>query len=166
MIGNGTQEQSFCRVLSKSLCPEQTTPAWCDKCNKFTPTLQLKRLETLPHVLALNCGMDNQNVSSTPNITTRRAFFDSLNYFLFFFFFQDKDFWQAQMDRLVENVTKQVEPSGGGGVPAAKETNKSNGSHTSKLCRYGEHCTRGNCRFRHPGQEPGIFFFFLFSRKQ
>ena len=44
------------------MCPEQTTPAWCDKCNKFRPTLQQKRLQTLPHILALNCGMEDSNV--------------------------------------------------------------------------------------------------------
>nr|CAI5821005.1 unnamed protein product [Callosobruchus analis] len=38
-------EWSFCDILKKSLCPQQTTPAWCEKCGKFTPTSQSKILQ-------------------------------------------------------------------------------------------------------------------------
>lgn len=57
------KEYSFCDVLLKSICPEQTTPAWCDKCEKYQPTLQSRRLKMLPNILSINCGLDNQQVS-------------------------------------------------------------------------------------------------------
>ena len=34
---------SFASVLCSSLCPEQTTPAWCDTCNKYQPTSHSRR---------------------------------------------------------------------------------------------------------------------------
>uniref|UniRef100_A0A1B6CJM8 PAN2-PAN3 deadenylation complex catalytic subunit PAN2 n=1 Tax=Clastoptera arizonana TaxID=38151 RepID=A0A1B6CJM8_9HEMI len=68
---------SFCDVLSCSLCPEQTTPAWCDQCERFQPTLQSRRIRMLPDILTVNCGMDNT---------------------------QEKCFWQGQMDLLVKQV--------------------------------------------------------------
>lgn len=39
------EEWSFCDILARSLCPNQTTPAWCDKCGKFTPTSQARNLQ-------------------------------------------------------------------------------------------------------------------------
>ncbi|KAK6618197.1 hypothetical protein RUM44_002648 [Polyplax serrata] len=120
----GVTEQSFCDVLSKSMCLEQTTPAWCDSCNKFRPTLQQKRIQALPHILALNCGMDDT---------------------------ADKQFWQTQMDALVDSVVKQSE---GSKTAATADVVKPMVANQSlKPCRYAEHCTRANCRFRHPGQE-------------
>jgi PAB-dependent poly(A)-specific ribonuclease subunit 2 len=58
----GKVEFSFCDVLLQSLCPEQTTPAWCDRCDKYQPTLQSRQLKVLPDILAMNCGLDNQQV--------------------------------------------------------------------------------------------------------
>lgn len=80
-----TTATSFCSILSRSLCPEQTTPAWCDQCERFQPTLQSRRIKSLPELLTINCGMDNN---------------------------QEKHFWQAQMDLLVKKV---LEMSGGTG---------------------------------------------------
>ena len=37
------QVVSFASVLCSSLCPEQTTPAWCDGCNKYQPTSHSRR---------------------------------------------------------------------------------------------------------------------------
>ncbi|XP_051153059.1 PAN2-PAN3 deadenylation complex catalytic subunit PAN2 isoform X2 [Leptopilina boulardi] len=81
---NPTEEVPFSKVLARSLKPEKVTPAWCDKCQKFNPTLQLRHLTKLPQVLALNCGLDTQ---------------------------QDKKFWQNQMDIVVKKVLNGVEGS-------------------------------------------------------
>jgi len=50
---------SFAEILSSSLCPEQVTQAWCEKCRKYQPTTQSRRLRSLPYTLSLNAGMDN-----------------------------------------------------------------------------------------------------------
>ncbi|XP_075237003.1 PAN2-PAN3 deadenylation complex catalytic subunit PAN2 isoform X2 [Lycorma delicatula] len=85
-------EFSFCEVLRSSLCPEQTTPAWCDQCERFQPTLQSRRLQVLPSFLTVNCGMDNM---------------------------QEKRFWQNQMDWLVK---KALEMSSADGTPATRHS--------------------------------------------
>ena len=54
------QKTTFGSVLCSSLCPEQVTPAWCEKCKKYQPTNQSRRLRSLPFTLSLNAGMDNQ----------------------------------------------------------------------------------------------------------
>jgi PAB-dependent poly(A)-specific ribonuclease subunit 2 len=53
------QKITFGQVLCSSLCPEQVTPAWCEKCKKYQPTTQSRRLQSLPYTLSLNAGMDN-----------------------------------------------------------------------------------------------------------
>ncbi|KAJ8929829.1 hypothetical protein NQ314_017427 [Rhamnusium bicolor] len=70
-------EWSFCDILKRSLCPQQTTPAWCEKCSKFTPTSQYRILQSLPKLLAINTGLHN---------------------------LQHKQFWQTQMDKVVAKV--------------------------------------------------------------
>ncbi|XP_044758606.1 PAN2-PAN3 deadenylation complex catalytic subunit PAN2 [Coccinella septempunctata] len=67
-------EWSFCDILKRSLCPQQTTPAWCDYCGKFTPTTQRRILQSLPKLLAINTGLHNP---------------------------AHKQFWQNQMDKVV-----------------------------------------------------------------
>ncbi|KAJ9580135.1 hypothetical protein L9F63_004208 [Diploptera punctata] len=79
-ISAGKVEYTFCDVLARSLCPEQTTPAWCDRCERFQPTLQSRQLKVLPNILVMNCGLDNP---------------------------QDKCFWQTQMDLVVQKVLDQ-----------------------------------------------------------
>lgn len=69
-----TEEWSFCDLLSASLCPQQTTPAWCDSCDKFSPTSQARILCSLPKILVINTGLHNT---------------------------QYKRFWQTQMDNIV-----------------------------------------------------------------
>lgn len=56
------EEVPFSNVLARSLRPEKITPAWCDNCQKFAPTLQSRQLTKLPQILALNCGLDTQQV--------------------------------------------------------------------------------------------------------
>ena len=53
------QKIPFGQVLCSSLCTEQVTPAWCEKCRKYQPTTQSRRLQSLPYTLSLNAGMDN-----------------------------------------------------------------------------------------------------------
>ena len=66
---------TFEEIVCSSLCPAQTTPAWCEKCRKYQPTHQARTLASLPYCLSLNAGMDNQ---------------------------QDVDYWQAQMQALYD----------------------------------------------------------------
>ncbi|XP_018561215.1 PAN2-PAN3 deadenylation complex catalytic subunit PAN2 [Anoplophora glabripennis] len=73
------EEWSFCDILKRSLCPQQTTPAWCERCSRFTPTAQSRILQSLPKLLAINTGLHN---------------------------FQHKQFWQTQMDKMVAKATK------------------------------------------------------------
>lgn len=56
--------------------------------------------------------------------------------------FQEKSFWQSQMDILVKSAVDLSASPGG------------------KPCRYGTACTRPGCRFKHPdqrGKEPSVF---------
>ena len=51
------QKFTFEEVVCSSMCPEQTTPAWCEQCRKYQTTRQIRNLKTLPNVLSLNAGM-------------------------------------------------------------------------------------------------------------
>ncbi|XP_071446379.1 PAN2-PAN3 deadenylation complex catalytic subunit PAN2 [Hetaerina americana] len=89
--GKNNKEYNFSDILHQSLCPEQTTPAWCDHCSRYQPTHQSRRIQALPNVLVNNCGMESQ---------------------------KDKTFWQTQMDLLVQkaqqnncNNEEQVNPN-------------------------------------------------------
>lgn len=73
------EEWSFCDLLSASLCPHQITPAWCDSCDKFSPTSQARILHSLPKILVVNTGLHNS---------------------------QYKQFWQTQMDNIVAKVVQ------------------------------------------------------------
>lgn len=86
-ITTGKAEFSFCDVLLQSLCPEKITPAWCDCCEKYQPTVQSRQLKVLPNILVMNCGLDNQ---------------------------QNKHFWQTQMDQIVQKVLDQAGIQGTG----------------------------------------------------
>ncbi|EFN73985.1 PAB-dependent poly(A)-specific ribonuclease subunit 2 [Camponotus floridanus] len=127
-IINPSEEVPFTSVLARSLRPEKITPAWCDNCQKFTPTLQSRQLTKLPQILALNCGLDTQQRLKLLKETK---------------LLQDKAFWQNQMDIVVQNVLtgKESSPSSSP-VPV-----------TAKPCRYGNNCTRVGCRFRHVGRD-------------
>ncbi|XP_022189319.2 PAN2-PAN3 deadenylation complex catalytic subunit PAN2 [Nilaparvata lugens] len=116
-------EMSFCEVLRSSLCPEQTTPAWCDQCERFQPTLQSRRLQQLPTLLTVNCGMDSV---------------------------QEKKFWQNQMDGLVKKALDAQQGGSEGGSPGG---GTGGGPTSNKPCRYGNACTRVGCRFKHPGRQ-------------
>ncbi|XP_026294129.1 PAN2-PAN3 deadenylation complex catalytic subunit PAN2 isoform X1 [Frankliniella occidentalis] len=76
-------QYTFGQILGQSLCPEQVTPAWCDSCDRFQPTKQSRGLKQLPHILSINCNLDNP---------------------------KDKAFWQTQTDLIVK---KMIDKNGG-----------------------------------------------------
>jgi PAB-dependent poly(A)-specific ribonuclease subunit 2 len=51
------QKTTFEDIVYSSMCPEQTTPAWCEQCRKYMTTTQTRNLVTLPNILSLNAGM-------------------------------------------------------------------------------------------------------------
>ena len=51
------QQLQFQDIVCSSMCPEQTTPAWCEQCRKYQTTNQMRTLKTLPNILSLNAGM-------------------------------------------------------------------------------------------------------------
>lgn len=120
-------QHTFGQVLAQSLCPEQVTPAWCDSCDRFQPTKQSRGLRQLPHILSINCGLDNP---------------------------KDKAFWQMQTDLVVQKMIEKTggETNGPVSAPAPAPAPAAPQSSPTKACRYGSACTRPNCRFRHPGQ--------------
>ncbi|XP_076249943.1 PAN2-PAN3 deadenylation complex catalytic subunit PAN2 isoform X1 [Rhynchophorus ferrugineus] len=109
-------EWSFCDILNRSLCPQHSTPAWCDNCGRFTPTSQCRVTQSLPKVLSINTGLDIP---------------------------QHKQFWQTQMDKVVAKLLNA--DIGKSPTPSTTPTN----TPSSKPCRYGDHCSRPGCRFRH-----------------
>jgi len=139
------------------MCPEQTTPAWCDQCRKYQPTNQTRKLKTLPRILSLNAGM----VSLW---CLRELFFiylgmDFQGLFQRFGTFkfdrillttfqdnpQDVVYWQTQME--LEFGTAQTdEDKATNATPAAAQQPPPN----AKPCRYGNSCTRPDCKFWHP----------------
>ncbi|XP_018369968.1 PREDICTED: PAB-dependent poly(A)-specific ribonuclease subunit PAN2 isoform X3 [Trachymyrmex cornetzi] len=109
-IINPSEEVPFTNVLARSLRPEKITPAWCDNCQKFTPTLQSRQLTKLPQILALNCGLDTQ---------------------------QDKAFWQNQMDIVVQNVLTGKESSPNSSpVPVTAKPCRYGNNCTRTGCRF------------------------------
>ncbi|TRY64214.1 hypothetical protein TCAL_00495 [Tigriopus californicus] len=81
---DGKASATFEDVVCSSLCPKQMTPAWCEKCRKYQPTNQNRKLLSLPYHLSLNAGLDNP---------------------------QDIAFWSTQMNRLFLEHCKEEELS-------------------------------------------------------
>ncbi|GBP30869.1 PAN2-PAN3 deadenylation complex catalytic subunit PAN2 [Eumeta japonica] len=46
----------FIELLRASLASRRSTPAWCERCRRFSPTEQRGRIIRLPPILAINCG--------------------------------------------------------------------------------------------------------------
>lgn len=53
---NPSEKQIFVELLKASLATRRSTPAWCENCKRFNPTIQRGRVVRLPPVLAVNCG--------------------------------------------------------------------------------------------------------------
>ena len=49
----------FTKLLQESIMRKQTTQAWCDKCQKYQTAGQLRKIVSLPDVLAINCQLDH-----------------------------------------------------------------------------------------------------------
>ncbi|XP_053669527.1 PAN2-PAN3 deadenylation complex catalytic subunit PAN2 isoform X2 [Anopheles marshallii] len=121
-------EGTFGTILKHSLGVEKTTPAWCETCNKFTPTNQKSRVTDLPAILSINCGLDNE---------------------------KELEYLKRQMTR---STGAQASPSQSGqgtttaaGATGDQSTVTFNGSGTgTKMCRYGTNCSRVDCHFAHP----------------
>ncbi|KRY01818.1 PAB-dependent poly(A)-specific ribonuclease subunit 2 [Trichinella pseudospiralis] len=58
----GTETVTFETILENSLCLEQNTHAWCQKCLKFEVAKHYKRIQSLPDVLCINCNIDSDKV--------------------------------------------------------------------------------------------------------
>ncbi|XP_020913872.1 PAN2-PAN3 deadenylation complex catalytic subunit PAN2 [Exaiptasia diaphana] len=54
---------SFESLIESTLCREQSMQAWCDKCGRYQPTVQTRKVTSLPDVLAFNCHVDHPNES-------------------------------------------------------------------------------------------------------
>ncbi|XP_048584798.1 PAN2-PAN3 deadenylation complex catalytic subunit PAN2 isoform X2 [Nematostella vectensis] len=95
---------SFESIIEATLCREQSMQAWCDKCGRYQPTVQSRKVTRLPDVLALNCHVEQEG---------------------------EIELWKTQQKML--------------NVPQLEEKPV----QTSKPCRYGDSCTRADCKFRH-----------------
>ncbi|XP_023944660.2 PAN2-PAN3 deadenylation complex catalytic subunit PAN2 [Bicyclus anynana] len=93
----------FLELVRASLAARRSTPAWCEHCARFTPTVQRGRILRLPPILAINCG------GATPH---------------------EKAYWTKGVQKDTPETTKR--------------------GSSSKPCRYGLHCARPGCRFKHP----------------
>ena len=49
----------FSKALEACMCMPNTTQAWCDNCDKYSPVKQIKCYKSLPNTLAVNTGLDN-----------------------------------------------------------------------------------------------------------
>ena len=108
------QKTSFAQVLCASLCPEQVTPAWCERCRKYQPTTQSRRLQSLPFTLSVNAGMDNPG---------------------------DLAFWSTQMSLLLEEVEGVPPPPAPGSpgkqaAPPGQKACRYGGSCTRPDCKF------------------------------
>lgn len=131
--GNGSNgkedvigKYSFADIVCSSMCPEQTTPAWCDQCRKYQTTNQTRNLQSLPHILSLNAGMDNS---------------------------QDIAFWTAQMEYLYTEANPEEEPESRTQPAASATQTQKQLPPNVKPCRYALACTRPDCKFWHPEPE-------------
>jgi PAB-dependent poly(A)-specific ribonuclease subunit 2 len=116
------KKHSFQDIVCSSMCPEQTTPAWCDTCKKYQTTSQTRNLLSLPNILCLNAGMDSA---------------------------QDVAFWTAQMEHLYLEKGPKNEANHAEVAPKLPES-LNRPSVMAKPCRYGNACSRPDCKFSHP----------------
>ncbi|KPP69646.1 PAB-dependent poly(A)-specific ribonuclease subunit PAN2-like, partial [Scleropages formosus] len=59
MMDKMIKEYDFAEILKKSICLEQNTQAWCEKCEKYQPTVQTRNIRCLPDVLVINCEVNS-----------------------------------------------------------------------------------------------------------
>uniref|UniRef100_A0A8D8G209 PAN2-PAN3 deadenylation complex catalytic subunit PAN2 n=1 Tax=Culex pipiens TaxID=7175 RepID=A0A8D8G209_CULPI len=123
-------EGTFASILKNSLTVEKTTPAWCEKCNKFTPTNQKSRVADLPEILSINCGLETD---------------------------KELEYLKRQMVRSSAQVTgASAGGAGTGGTTAAAMEGGDTRNGNGKMCRYGMNCSRVDCHFSHPRKSSPI----------
>lgn len=65
--------------MKDSLSVQKTLSAWCEICNRFTPTNHHAKVESLPNILAINCGLDNDKEVDLLKRHLRQIENDSVN---------------------------------------------------------------------------------------
>lgn len=149
----------FSYVVERSMGLEQTRQAWCDSCTRYQPIEQWRRYKTLPNVLAINCGLDSvQDVKFWRNqyeilLTEVREK-------------QKKEEEKRNIEAKKESEEKgnaksnesaaESVAAGSPSTPSKRNVYpESPAQHTSNArpCRYGNACTRSDCRFGHPGRD-------------
>lgn len=58
-LNNPHEAGDFLKLLKASMNVEKTLSAWCDPCNRFSPHNHCARIISLPNILSINCGLDN-----------------------------------------------------------------------------------------------------------
>ncbi|XP_072179674.1 PAN2-PAN3 deadenylation complex catalytic subunit PAN2-like [Diadema setosum] len=59
--GKEVRQQSFVSVLQASMNIEQSTQAWCDDCQRYQPSMQVRSYNRLPDVITINCNLETQS---------------------------------------------------------------------------------------------------------
>lgn len=52
-------EVPFCDVLKNTLTAEQNMQTWCNVCDRYQPHTQIKTIQHIPDVVAVNCHIEN-----------------------------------------------------------------------------------------------------------
>ncbi|XP_062586569.1 PAN2-PAN3 deadenylation complex catalytic subunit PAN2-like [Saccostrea cucullata] len=108
-------EVPFCDVLKSTLTAEQNMQTWCNVCDRYQPHTQIKTIQSVPDVVAVNCHIENA---------------------------RDYEFWKMQHMILKQRKEEYNESSSQTSFMNAPGGNP-------VMCRYGNACRRGGCKFRH-----------------
>jgi hypothetical protein len=136
---NGPEEKkvSFQQVLERSLNFDQTNSCWCEGCKKYRPTKMTRRFESIPFILAMNCGLTTD---------------------------EDVEFFKNQLE-LARGGQEVKDPTQATKVPAAGAGTTTSPKVTP--CRFGAECKRPFCRYSHENKTSATgelrFFYIFFS---